>query len=86
MKRTALSRLGVILVVALVFLSFAGVAGAATDHFTDDNGNIHEANINFIADAGVTVGCNLAGTLYCPGDVPGKGVQAAGRHCGLLPG
>lgn len=68
MKRTDLSRLGVILVVALVFLSFAGVAGAATDHFTDDNGNIHEANINFIADAGVTVGCNLAGTLYCPGD------------------
>jgi len=67
-KRTTFSRLGVILVVALVFLSFAGVVGAATDHFTDDNGNIHEANINYIADLGVTVGCNPAGTLYCPGD------------------
>lgn len=40
------------------------------DHFTDDNGNLHEANINYIADAGVTFGCNAAGTLFCPdGDV-----------------
>jgi len=66
-RRRNLSRLGVILVLALVMASLAGVAGAATDHFTDDNGNIHEANINYIADLGVTVGCNAAGTLYCPG-------------------
>ncbi len=66
-KRTALSRLGVILVVTLVMASFAGVAGAATDHFTDDNGNIHEANINYIADLGITIGCNAEGTLFCPG-------------------
>ena len=65
-SRRTISRLGFILVLVLVVSSLAGVAGAATDHFTDDNGNIHEANINYIADLGITVGCNAAGTLYCP--------------------
>ena len=65
-KRTTLFRLGAILVVTLVMASFAGVAGAATDYFSDDNGNIHEANINYIADLGITIGCNAAGTLFCP--------------------
>ena len=68
MKHTARSRLGVILVLALIMSSFAGVAAAATDHFTDDTGNIHETNINYIADLGVTIGCNVERTLYCPGD------------------
>jgi len=67
-NRTTLSRLGVVLVLTLVIASFSGVAGAATDHFTDDNGNIHEANINYIADLGITLGCNAEGTLFCPGD------------------
>jgi hypothetical protein len=67
-KRTTSTRLGVILVAALVLSSFAGVAVGAVDHFSDDNGNIHEANINYIADLGVTAGCNVEGTLYCPGD------------------
>ena len=67
-KRNTSARLGVILVAVLVLSSFAGVAVGAVDHFSDDNGNIHEANINYIADLGVTAGCNVAGTLYCPGD------------------
>ena len=38
------------------------------DYFTDDNGNIHEANINALRGAGVTMGCNAEGTLFCPDD------------------
>ena len=38
----------------------------ARDHFSDDDGSIHEVDINRIADAGITVGC--AAGRYCPGD------------------
>ncbi len=31
---------------------------ASTDYFTDDNGSPHEANINAVAAAGITLGCN----------------------------
>jgi hypothetical protein len=34
------------------------------DFFTDDEGNIHESNINRLAAAGITVGCTA--TRYCP--------------------
>jgi hypothetical protein len=34
------------------------------DFFTDDEGNVHEPNINRIAAAGITVGC--APNRYCP--------------------
>lgn len=37
------------------------------DRFADVSGT-HEPNINAIADAGVTLGCNADGTLYCPAD------------------
>lgn len=35
------------------------------DRFADVTG-VHEGNINAIAAAGVTLGCNAQGTLYCP--------------------
>jgi hypothetical protein len=35
-------------------------------HFLDDNGNVHEPNIEAIAIAGITAGCNEEGTAYCP--------------------
>ena len=38
---------------------------SSTDWFTDDDGNVHEANINRIADDGVTLGCDDQGH-YCP--------------------
>lgn len=41
---------------------------STTDWFTDDDGNTHEANINRIADAAVTFGCDAATSLYCPDD------------------
>ena len=34
--------------------------------FWDDDGNTHEANIEAIANAGVTLGCVLEGTAFCP--------------------
>ncbi len=38
----------------------------STDYFDDDNGSIHEGNINRLAAAGVTVGCAVR--RYCPKD------------------
>lgn len=40
------------------------LGGGSTDHFTDDDGNPHETNINKVADAGITLGCGAA--AYCP--------------------
>ena len=36
------------------------------DYFWDDNGSIHEADINRVADAGITLGCTESGGEYCP--------------------
>ena len=54
-----------IIALALVFVtgsvaSAAGISGA----FTDDDGSVHEADINGIAEVGITQGCG--GTNYCP--------------------
>ena len=37
---------------------------ATEDHFDDDDGQTHEADINRLAEAGITGGC--AEDLYCP--------------------
>jgi hypothetical protein len=37
------------------------------DHFVDDNGSPHEADINALAEAGITSGC--ASQLFCPADL-----------------
>ena len=42
---------------------------ADTDYFVDDDGSIHETNINKIAAAGKTVGCNPpASDRFCPNE------------------
>ena len=41
-----------------------GLSGAAPDAFTDDNGNLHETNINLVAREGIATGCG--GGKYCP--------------------
>jgi glucose/arabinose dehydrogenase len=49
-----------------------------TDHFDDDNGSTFESDINAIAQAGITVGCNPpANTRYCPNDDVTRGEMAA---------
>jgi WD40-like Beta Propeller Repeat/S-layer homology domain len=49
------------------FLSRAlGLTGTPPDAFVDDESSTHELNINRIAAAGITSGCNPAAHLYCP--------------------
>jgi glucose/arabinose dehydrogenase len=43
-----------------------GLPAATTDYFDDDDGTLHEADINRIAKAGITSGCGPR--AYCPGN------------------
>lgn len=46
--------------------------------FLDDDGNTHEANIDIIAEQGITKGCNPPdNTRYCPDDPVTRGQMAA---------
>lgn len=50
---------------------------SGTDFFTDDDSSVFEADINAIAAAEVTTGCNLAGTQFCPSGTVTRGQMAA---------
>ena len=51
---------------------------SATDWFTDDDSSPFEADINVIADAGITKGCSLQPTAsYCPTGAVTRGEMAA---------
>ncbi len=56
------------------------------DRFSDVSG-VHEGNINAIAEAEVTLGCNEAGTLFCPDDLVRRDQMASflGRALDLKP-
>lgn len=67
-----------------------GLARPTEQHglFTDDDGSVHEADINTIAAAGITLGCNPpANDQYCGGDNLTRGQAAAFlfRALGLQP-
>ena len=47
------------------------------DWFSDDDGSVFEGDINRLAQAGITKGCNAAGTKFCPGDAVSRGEMAA---------
>lgn len=47
------------------------------DWFGDDGGSVFEADINRLAAAGITRGCNADGTNYCPDDPVTRGEMAA---------
>ncbi len=49
---------------------------ATTDYFTDDNGSIFEGDINALASAGITSGCD-GGSSFCPDDAVTRGEMAA---------
>ncbi|MFZ0012557.1 MAG: VanW family protein [Acidimicrobiia bacterium] len=63
----------------LLARAFASIVpDAAPDAFTDDTGNVHEANINLIAAANITKGCNPpANTHFCPRDEVTRGQMAS---------
>ena len=74
--------LAVVAIAAVLVFSVAAVAQAGDlppgGTFSDDNGNIHEANIEAIAAVGITRGCNPpANSLYCPGSAVTRGQMAA---------
>ncbi len=51
---------------------------ASTDYFTDDNGSPHEANINAVAAAGITLGCNPpANSHFCEQQTLTRGQMAS---------
>ena len=54
-----------------------GIPDAGKDFFSDDNGSFFESDINAIAEAGITKGCNLAGDRYCPGRILRRDEMAA---------
>ncbi len=58
-----------------------GLGAAGTDYFSDDAGSVHEADINRIAAAGVTLGC-MPG-LYCPANPVTREQMAAFLHRAL---
>lgn len=73
--------LGSVAVVATLGLTFA-VAGRATGivldgHFVDDNTSQFEEDIDAIAEAGITRGCDTAGPRFCPGLSVTRGEMAA---------
>lgn len=53
------------------------LAAAPTNFFTDDNGSPFEEDINAIAQAGITRGCDQAGTRFCPTGSLSRGEMAA---------
>ena len=61
-----------ILVASVALAAGLGAIGAMatpTDPggtFLDDDGNVHEPSIEAVADREITVGCDRAGTVYCP--------------------
>ncbi|MGH8875641.1 MAG: S-layer homology domain-containing protein, partial [Acidimicrobiia bacterium] len=60
-----------------------GLPPASQDFFTDDGGSVHEADINALAQSGITKGCSSNGTLFCPGDRVTRGQMAAFLHRAL---
>lgn len=63
----------------VVLACFALPTTAAADGtFRDDDGNIHEADIEYLAELGITKGCNPpANDLYCPANIVTRGEMAA---------
>ena len=72
--------MGVVVVAVLVGATVPVFAGELPPGgtFTDDDGNTHEGNIEAIAAAGITKGCNPpVNDLYCPSDPVTRGQMAA---------
>jgi spore germination protein YaaH len=60
-----------------------GLPAETVDHFTDDEGNIHEASINRLADAGVVAGCTT--DRYCPSALVSREQMAAFLYRAFAP-
>ncbi|HLT97085.1 MAG TPA: hypothetical protein VK070_09900 [Acidimicrobiia bacterium] len=55
-----------------------GIPSSSTNHFNDDNGHLFEREINALASADITRGCNPpANTRFCPDRTLSRGEMAA---------
>src|SRR5690606_32323602 len=55
-----------------------GIPSSSTNHFNDDNGHLFEREINALASADITRGCNPpANTRFCPHRTLSRGEMAA---------
>jgi spore germination protein GerM len=55
-----------------------GLSATTTDYFVDDEGSVHQANINALAAAGITAGCNPPDNdEFCPTGTVTRGQMAA---------
>ncbi|MBW3620226.1 MAG: DUF3152 domain-containing protein [Actinobacteria bacterium] len=56
-----------------------------SDHFTDDDGSQHEANIDALADEDITAGCDPDAARFCPGRAVHRDAMASllARSLGL---
>jgi hypothetical protein len=63
---------------AAIFVETLGLPEGDRDYFIDDNGTRYEAEINALARAGVTIGCNPpTDNRYCPDRLVTRGEMAA---------
>ncbi|HSJ34908.1 MAG TPA: S-layer homology domain-containing protein [Acidimicrobiia bacterium] len=71
-------RAGGWLLAFILLVGLSAVAASAAGTFTDDDGNVHESNIEAIAAEGITRGCNPpVNDLFCPSDPVTRGQMAA---------
>ena len=69
---------GVAMVLVFASIGVAGAGANFTGTFSDDDGNVHESNIEAIADADITKGCNPpTNDMFCPGSSVTRGQMAA---------
>lgn len=54
-----------------------GLEPSSGDRFADTAGSVHRGYIDAVAEAGITVGCDPDGTLYCPDDLLTRAQMAA---------
>jgi len=73
LRRIALGAVAVIVLVPTAVIAAGGT-------FVDDDTSPFEADIEWLADAEVTRGCNSAAGLYCPNDAVTRGQMAAFMH------
>jgi len=63
---------------AAFLVRFLGLSGTGMSSFVDDDDSIFEANIELLADAGITRGCNPpVNDRFCPHDYVTRGQMAA---------
>jgi nitrous oxidase accessory protein NosD len=62
---------------ALLLMTQTPSGAASGGAFVDDDGHLHEADINTLAAAGITKGCDAQGTRFCPDDPVSRAQMAS---------